>query len=73
MIVTFPIILYIKKICKSQRHHLRNLGMRDESSQYKRKRKEEKEEKKVESKVETCAFLASSAKSFLPSLTLFYR
>ena len=40
-----------------------------ESSQYKRKRKEEKEEK-VESKVETCVFLASSAKFFLTCLTL---
>ena len=38
--------------------------MRDE-----RKRKEEKEEK-VESKVETCVFLASSAKFFLPCLSL---
>ena len=43
--------------------------MRDESSQCKRKRKEEKEEK-VEPKVEMCVFLASSAKSFLPCLTL---
>ena len=39
------------------------------SSKYKRKRKEEKEEK-VEPKVETCVFLASSAKSFFPCLTL---
>ena len=43
--------------------------MRDESSQYERKRKEEKDEK-VEPKVEMCVFLASSAKSFLPYLTL---
>ena len=43
--------------------------MRDESSQYERKRKEEKDEK-VEPKVEMRVFLASSAKSFLPYLTL---
>ena len=47
----------------------RKSSMRDESSKYKRNRKEEKEEK-VEQKVETCVFLASSAKSFLPCLTL---
>ena len=47
----------------------RKSSMRDESSKYKRNRKEEKEEK-VESKVETCVFLANSAKFFLTCLTL---